>query len=248
MTTVAVILARIGSERLPGKVMRRVNGKPLLGHLLDRVGFCCGIDEIIVASSEKSENDVIASYCQSRGVTAFRGSEEDVLSRLDGALQSVQADTGVLVFGDGPLVDPRIIDNIIRIFRETEQYDFVSNDLSTSWPPGMEVEVFKARAIKDSNARCSDSKIREHATLYIRSHPERYLLHHVDALGTYRRPDLSFEIDEEADFVVIKKLLENFSQRTDFSLEDLIKFMDENPHLRELTANVERRWKQYRED
>ena len=246
MRTVAVILARIGSGRLPGKVMRSVDGKPLLGYLLDRVGLCRGIDEIIVASSEKTENDVIESYCQSRGVTVFRGSEEDVLSRLDGALQSVQADTGVLVFGDGPLIDPRIIENTIRIFRETEQYDFVGNDLTTSWPPGMEVEVFKARALEDSSTRCSDSKIREHATLYIRSHPERYLLHNVNAPRSYKRPDLSFEVDEEVDFVVIKKLLEHFTKRIDFSLKELIEFMDQNPYLRELTVNVERRWKEHR--
>ncbi len=246
MRTVVVIPARMGSGRLPGKVMRPVLGKPLLGHLLDRVKLCSGVDEVIVASSDRVENDVIESYCDFRGIVTFRGSEEDVLSRLVGALQSVQADTGVLVFGDGPLVDPRIIDQILTTHRETMQYDFIGNDLTTSWPPGMEVEVFQTKILEDSNARCKDSRIREHGTLYIRTHPELYVLHNVDAPKDCSRPDISFELDEEADFLVIKEILETFVDRTDVPLQELIGFMDKNPRLRELTANVERRWKQYR--
>ena len=116
MRTAVVIPARMGSGRLPGKVMRPVLGKPLLGHLLDRVKLCSEIDEIIVASSDRAENDVIESYCDFRGIVTFRGSEDDVLSRLLEALQMVHANVGVLLFGDGPLVDAKIVDKALSVF------------------------------------------------------------------------------------------------------------------------------------
>ena len=247
MRIVAVIPARMGSERLPGKVLLPVRGKPLLGHLIDRVRMCRGIDEVVVATSDKPENDAIENYCASRSILTFHGSEDDVLSRLDGVMRLMHADTGVLLFGDGPLIDPRIIDDCINVFCDAGEYDLVSNDLKTNWPPGMEVEVFGAAAIEDANASCVDPAVREHGTLFIRTQPERYRLYNIDAPREYKRPDLSFEVDEEVDFLVIEKILMHFNQRPDFTLRELIDFMDKNPNLREMTANVERRWKQYRE-
>lgn len=247
MRIVAVIPVRMGSGRLPGKVLLSVRGKPLLGYLIDRVRLCSSIDEIVVATSDQAENDLVVNYCESIGISAFRGSEVDVLSRLDGAMRISHADTGVLLFGDGPLVDPEIIEDCIKLFRAKKDYDFVGNDLRTSWPPGMEVEVFRASAIEDSNSRCEDPVVREHGTLYIRTHPEQYRLENVSAPEKYRRPDLSFEVDEEADFQVIRQVLEHFYPRSDFSLAELIEFMDKRADLREMTAEVTRRWKQYRE-
>jgi len=237
----------MGSGRLPGKVLSLILGKPLLGHLLDRICLCPSIDDIVVATSDKSENDVIEKYCEVRGISTFRGSEDDVLSRLDGAIQWSRADKGVLLFGDGPLVDPQIIEELVNFSAANEEYDFVGNDLRTTWPPGMEVEVFNASAIKDANAHCTDFAVREHGTLHIRTHPERYKLHNIDASLEYRRPDLSFEVDEEVDFYVVEKILAHFEPRKEFSLREIIEFMDKNPHLGEMTAKVERRWTQYRE-
>ena len=247
MRIVAVIPARMGSGRLSGKVMLPILGKPLLGYLIDRVRLCRSIDEIVVATSETSENDVIEDYCNSQGIGSFRGAEDDVLSRLDGVMRLTHADTGVLLFGDGPLIDPKIIDDCVNVFCDAGEYDLVSNDLTTNWPPGMEVEVFGTDAITDANAFCLDPEVREHGTLYIRTQPERYRLYNIDAPHEYKRPDLSFEVDEAVDFHVIEKISTHFRYRTDFTLGELIEFMDNNPNLREMTANVERRWKRYRE-
>lgn len=247
MRIVAVIPARMGSGRLPGKVLLPVLGKPLLGHLIDRVRMCLSIDEVVVATSDKPENDAIENYCASRSILTFRGSEDDVLSRLDSVMQLMHADTGVMLFGDGPLIDPKIIDDCVTVFCDAGEYDLVGNDLRTNWPPGMEVEVFGAAAIEDANASCVDPAVREHGTLYIRTQPTRYRLYNIDAPSEYKRPDLSFEVDEEVDFFVIEKILMHFNQRPDFTLRELIDFMDKNPNLREMTANVERRWKRYRE-
>jgi spore coat polysaccharide biosynthesis protein SpsF (cytidylyltransferase family) len=248
MRTVAVIPARMDSERLPGKVMVQILGKPLLGHLLDRVCRCTSLDDVVVATSTNAENDVIESYCNERDVAVFRGSEEDVLDRVLQALVWCEAEVGVLVFGDGPLIDSAIIDQAVTFFHTHEEYNFVGNDLSTSWPPGMEIEVFRVSALADSALRCKDPVIREHGTLYMRQHPEIYNLYNLEATGTLRRPELSFEVDVAEDLEIIRAILTEFSRRSNVSLGEIIGFMDNHPELGARRRNVTRRWKKYREN
>ena len=247
MRTVAVIPARMGSGRLPGKVMTRLNGKPLLGYLLDRVEICKKIDSIVVAIPETIENDCIQDYCLNRSVQVFRGSEEDVLDRVFQSLLWARAELGTLIFSDGPLIDPQVIDGAVDVFNSMGEYDWVGNDLITTWPSGMETEVFRVTALADAALKCSDAEIREHSTLYIRKNPEKYKLYNLEAPKPYDRPDLSFEVDVYEDLYVVSALINQFSNYPTIRLEDLIRFMDDHPELRELTSKVERRWKKFRD-
>jgi len=226
--------------------MTRVMGKPLLGHLLDRLFYCQKFDDIVVATSIQEENDVIEQYCLKRGIVVYRGSEEDVLKRLLEALTRRKAEIGVLIFGDGPVITPEVIDHAVGIFQSKPEYDFVGNDLSSMWPAGMEVEVFKVSALADSAGRCQDPAIREHGTLFIRSHPEFYKLYEFDPSSITGRPDLSFEVDEEGDLVTIRAILSQFAGRADASLTEIITFMDTKPELTVATQNIKRRWKKHR--
>ena len=247
MRTVAVIPARMGSGRLPGKVMTRLNGKPLLGYLLDRVENCNKIDLIVVAIPETIENDCIQDYCLNRSVQVFRGSEEDVLDRVLQSLLWARAELGTLIFSDGPLIDPQVIDGAVDVFNSMGEYDWVGNDLITTWPSGMETEVFRVTALADAALRCSDAEIREHSTLYIRKNPEKYKLYNLEAPKPYDRPDLSFEVDVYEDLYVVSALINQFSNYPTIRLDDLIQFMDDHPELKELTSKVERRWKKFRD-
>ena len=246
--TVAVVPVRMTSSRLPGKVMAEVLGKPLLGHIIDRLECCNSLDDIVVATATDILNNPIEAYCRERGIPVFRGSEKDVLDRLLQALTWRDAQTGVLVFGDCPLIDPKIVEQLILLFESNDQLDFVSNDLCTTWPPGMEVEVFKASTLADSSQRCVDSEIREHGTLYIRKHPNIYRLHNVDAPPHLSRPDLSLEVDVSDDLTVIQAVMQAFDGRADVPLEQIIDYMDMNPELAASNRNVTRRWTQYRDD
>ena len=246
MRTVAVIPVRMNSERLPGKVMAPLQGQPLLGTLLSRVQRCSALDDVVIATSTTAENDCIEIYCNQKRVPVFRGSEEDVLGRLLQTLSWCKADVGVLIFGDGPLIDPQIISQAVSVFHANSGYDFVGNDLITTWPPGMEVEVFKVSALADAAQRCHDPQIREHGTLFIRQNPKIYQLYNLEAPTGMSRSDLSFEVDVMEDLQVVEALLREFSDDTDMSLEELIRFMDENPQLTAGTQKIERRWKKYR--
>lgn len=248
MNCVASIQVRLGSSRLPGKVMKEICGQPVIGHLLDRLERCRYLDDIGVATSELPENDLIYDYCLSRNMPCFRGSEEDVLSRLLGSLQSLNADIGVVVFGDCPLIDPVIVDEMISAFKEDSTLDFLGNDLKTTYPPGMDVEVFKTSTLKDSHQRATDPAIREHGTLFIRMNPSIYNLKNIEAPTGLNRPDILLGLDTVEDFELITAVLSFVSTSDNFSLKDIIEFLDRNPDIKNKNQQVHRRWKQYRSD
>ena len=247
MKVVASIQVRMGSGRLPGKVMKELGqGRPLLGYLLDRLRLASVLDQIVVATSTRAENDVIEEFCQSERIPCFRGSENDVLERTVGALMSQNADIGVEVFGDCPLIDPAIVDDIVTYFLENPEYDFVGNDLRTTYPPGMEVEVFSIGALKDSHRRVSDPAIREHGTLFIRQNPDIYRLINLDAPSDLSRPEMELEVDTVEDLQVIKAITEHFSARQDYSLSEIIQFMDSDKRLAMINQGIPRRWREAR--
>lgn len=246
MKIVAVVRVRMGSSRLPGKVLHPVLEKPLLGHLLDRLECCRRLDGIVIATSTRPENDPIEAFCRRRGVACFRGDEDDVLGRMAAAVAWAGAEVGVEVFGDCPLIDPAIVDDFVSFFLADGGWDFVGNDLVTTFPPGQEVEVFRAAALADAARRCGDPAIREHSTLFIRRHPDLYRVLNREAEGRLRRPDLELEVDDPEDLAVVEAVLARFEGRPDVGLAEIIGFLDAHPDIRDANTHVERRWKQFR--
>ena len=246
---VASIQVRMGSSRYPGKVMHKIAGKPLLGHLVSRIQKSKLLDDIIIATSVNQENDVIESYCEENSIACFRGEEDDVLERTLGALRKMNAKVGVEVYGDCPLIDPVIVDMIIENFLNDENdLDFVGNNLKTTFPPGMEVEVFKVSALEDAAGKVADPAIREHGTLYIRQNPSIFKVKNVEAPVKWHRPELELEVDTEEDIYVVSQIFEYFRalNNENFGIDDIIEFMDGNPDLKKINFGVPRRWKETR--
>lgn len=249
MKIIASIQVRMGSSRFPGKAMHPVAGKPLLGHLIDRLLLAKRLDGIIIATTTRSENDVIEAYCLDQCVPCFRGSEDDVLDRTLKALQSMDATVGVEVYGDCPLIDPAIVDDMIEIFlSDPADPDFVGNDIKTTYPPGMEVEVFKVSALADADRRIQDMSIREHGTLFIRQNPTIYRIRNVEAPPDYHLPEIELEIDTEEDLFIISAVIEYFNGRADFTLKEIIAFLNTRPDLVDSNRNIHRRWKEFRDE
>lgn len=251
MKVVATVQVRMGSSRLPGKAMMDLLGKPVLGRLLERAERARSLDEVVVATSLNKRDDIIQEYCWESNILCFRGSENDVLGRILGALKSRSADIGVELFGDCPLIDPKIIDQHVSFFMDNlGKYDFVGNDLKSTYPPGTEVEVYSVEALEDAANRTKDPEVREHGTLFIRQHPEIYRLHNIEAPDELRYPEMEIELDTEEDFQVIEAIFRHFLDRgkPDFNTYDVVEFMLNNPHIQGINQRVERQWKQYRKD
>jgi len=246
---IASVQVRMGSSRLPGKAMTQIKGKPLLGHLISRLKRSEYLDDIVVATSINSENDIIESYCFENQISCYRGAEEDVLGRTLDALNFMEATLGVEVFGDCPLIDPKVVDFVIeKYLSDNDKPDFVGNDLNTTFPPGMEVEVFKVCALEKANKLCKDIAIREHGTLFIRQNPSIFKVKNINAPKKWNRPELEMEVDTKEDLYVIEKIIDYFESQNNihYGIEDIIHLLDENASLKAVNANVPRRWKNLR--
>lgn len=245
MRTVCAVAVRMGSARLPGKTLINVNGEPLLGHLLKRLNICRRLDHIVIATTCLSEDDVIETYCRENSVTCFRGSPTDVLGRLTSAYEDAQATVGVVVYGDGPLIDPTIIDHAIQLFECSGVADFIGNDLKTTFPAGMEVEVFRIDSLVRSEILCTNDAIREHGTLFLRQNTDIFRVDNFEAFGNLRRPDLSLEVDTSEDLTVCDRIVSHLNAISSYSLTDIIDFVDAQD-LSKLNQHIQRRWKEYR--
>lgn len=176
------------SERLPGKVLADICGRPALAHVIERVGRARRLDETIVATTTNAADGPINDLCGSLGIRTFRGDEVDVLGRYQGAAQFCDADVTVRITGDCPMADPSVIDEMIAIFEEGV-WDYVSNCNRRTYPDGLDAEVFSRSVLEDAATRAAHPFLREHVTPYIRGSRPEY------GSGAYRIHQLVLDAD-----------------------------------------------------
>lgn len=238
----AIIEARMGSTRLPGKTMLPILGKPSIELLIERLRLARKIDTIILATTTNSEDDVIESFCKKNKVICFRGSSSDVLGRVYNAAKKYNTDVVVEVTGDCPLLDPWLIDKCIDMFLKSD-YDYLSNFIKQSYPPGIDVQIFSFRVLEEINKLVKAEKFREHVTLYILKHPEKYRMHNVPAPPEFFYPDWHLELDEQKDYELIEKIYEAlYFNNPHFTTMDIINLLKANPDWLKINADVNRVW------
>lgn len=216
MSIICIVQARMGSERLPGKVMREINGKPMISYTLNSLRKSRYVDNIILATSTLSINDSLAEYAKANGFEVFRGSEDNVLERFKRAADKYKGDIIIRVTGDCPLINPVILDNVITKFLMYD-YDYVRLDVPDSFQRGYDTEVFSKAALdKVYNIVCSEDKInddtyqafREHVTYYIYDHQDEFKVGYVNGEGKYfENRNVNLSVDTIEDFERVKKVL-----------------------------------------
>ncbi len=237
----AIIQARMGSTRLQGKVMKNLQGKTVLEHVIERVKQSKLIDEIIIATTTNGRDTVIEDEALRCGVKVFRGSEEDVLSRYYYAAKEYDLDVIVRITSDCPLIDPKIVDEIIEIYKENN-FDIVTNagnDLANrTFPRGLDAEAFSFNFLEKAHNNATEKYQREHVTPYIyeTSNNIYYYKNQTD-YSKYR-----WTLDTEEDFELIKEIYNNLYQGShDFYLNDIIKLLEKMPELYEINAHIEQK-------
>ena len=167
MKTVAIVQARLGSTRLPDKVLKPVGGRPMIALLLARLARCRELDQIVVATADDARNQPLADQVAALGYACFRGSEHDVLERFVGAARMAQADAVVRITGDCPLMDPALVDEAVRRFRSSA-VDYLSYVAPATFPDGLDIEVFSSAALLRASQETDRAFDREHVTPYLR--------------------------------------------------------------------------------
>ena len=233
-----IIQARMGSQRLPGKVMNKVKNKPILHHMLKQVKKSKLHDLIVIATSLKKENEIIRNFCKKNKIKCYSGSENNLVNRYYLAAKKYNINIIVRLTADCPLIDPEIIDQGINKFL-TDKYDFVANTsppFKKSYPDGVDVEVFSFQLIKRVNFECKNKKDLEHVTPYIWRKKKRFNLFRFELkqnLSKYR-----FTLDYKEDFILIKQILINlYKKQKKITMKNVVNFIKQNKDIYLLNNN-----------
>ena len=252
MKIAASIQARVGSTRLPGKVLKEINGKPMLLRQVERLRRSRLLDEIIVATTTNPDDDKIVELCINNNIAYYRGSENDVLDRVSSMIKDKNIDIHVECFGDSPLTDPHIVDEVIGYYYKNQaDIDFVSNSLKTTYPPGQEVLVYRGSCLINANKLIAkDDPLREHVSINITQYPNEYRLKNLEAPSYYNYPNIYLEVDTAEDFEVISSIFTYFDDKgvEHFSLSEILEFLSKNNELVNINNQVDRRWKEFRKN
>ena len=227
MSVVAIIQARLGSKRLPGKVLKKIIDKPLIELLLMRLSKSTELDSIIVATSIESEDDELQYFVESLGFRCTRGSTKDVLSRYFDASKSIKADTIVRITGDCPLVDSCLVDKFIQAFHQSN-VDYLSNVNPYTFPDGLDIEVMSFNSLNIANKNAISELDREHVTPFIRNSKLFKIknISHVEDLS-----DIRLTVDESDDLVVITNIFKHFSPNIFFNWQQILELKYSHPNL-----------------
>jgi len=241
MKVIASIEARTGSKRLPNKVMKLILGKPMLELMIERVKRATKIDEIIIATSDKKDDDVIEELAAKLGVKCFRGSEDDVLDRVLKAAKSINGDLIVELWGDTVLIDPEIIDAAVEYYLDNN-YDCVGTCLDKKFPWGESLLVFSTKVLDEVSKLTQDPVDRENVSTYIYQNPDRYKTGHLPCPPEIKRPELRLVVDELPDFELMEKIFKHFYlTKPDFNTKDIIDYLDNNPEMAKMNKDVKQR-------
>jgi spore coat polysaccharide biosynthesis protein SpsF len=236
---IASIEARMGSSRLPGKVLADVNGKPALSRLLNRLRCCELLDGIVLATSTDPKDDAVVSWAQSEGIHYHRGSEDDVLLRVVQAQQKMNSDVVVEVCGDMMLLDYELIDLGIRTFEEND-CDVVTTTCKPSYPVGADVLVFGLKDLIWVQENIFEPQIREHVSLYFFQHPEKYRIINLIAPKRFRAPDKRFVLDYPEDLEFIRAVYRRLEPEygDSFGIAEILELLKKEPELAGINRHI----------
>ena len=239
MDIVAIIQARMGSTRLPGKVLKEIGNKTMLGHVVTRTQQAEMIDQIVVATTTKPDDEAIVSTASELGVPAFRGSEPDVLDRYYRAAKQYEVGTVVRITADCPLTDPDVTDRALRTFKK-QKPDYASTHLKRrTYPRGVGAEVMTFEALKEAWEKADESYEREHVTPYIYQHPDQFQLYHISSShGDYSH--LRFTVDTSHDLAFVRGV-HNRLDNEFASWVEVIDLLEKNPNMIKINQHVEQK-------
>lgn len=235
MKTVAIIQARLGSTRLPGKVLLPLAGRPMLAHVIERTRRAQRVDEVLVATTTNTGDAPLVAFCREVGCAVFRGSEPDVLDRYFQAAQNHAATTIVRITSDCPLIDPGVIDAVLTKLAETGA-DYASNIApDRTFPRGLDTEAFPFTTLERFWKEASEPAEREHVTAHIYRHPERFRLAsvaHAQDESAHR-----WTVDTAEDYALAERIFAHLGDRH-FSWQEALAAVEAHPEWTELNAHI----------
>ena len=238
---VAIVQARMGSERLPGKVLMDIVGKPMLWHVINRIKHSKYINKIIIATTTNKDDDQIEDFCKTYNIDFYRGSEDDVLDRYYQTAELRNADIIVRITSDCPLIDSEVIDKVICSYlKNKNNFNGSSNTIKRTYPSGLDTEVISFGTLERVWNDAKKDYQREHVTIYIYEHARQFKLYSVENdkdLSHYR-----WTVDEKKDLKFVREIYKLLYRGENiFLMKDILSLLKIKPHLREINQDVEQK-------
>lgn len=239
MSVTLIMQTRMGSTRLPGKVMKELAGHPVVWHDLERLQAAKRVDRIVVATTTNPEDDVLERFCRAGGVDCFRGSGEDVLARYHGAAERFGGDVLVRVTSDCPLIDPAIVDLVID---GLGQHDYVTNVFDRNFPRGMDAEVFTRASLDRAFREATKTFDREHVTPYIREQTKLFQTANVTMPAAYHFPQFRLTLDTPEDYRLFQAIYGEFYQPGALiDVPTVLRWLVDHPEIAALNGDVKQK-------
>ncbi len=236
MKIVAIVQARMGSTRLPGKVMREILGKRMLWHVINRLKRAKLINKTIIATTDKESDKPILKLDAEMEIDSFAGSEEDVLDRYYQAATRFSVDIIVRVTADCPLIDPNVVDKVIQRYLRGD-CDYAANILRRTYPDGLDVEVFSYVALKKAWNEANWASEREHVTPYIWKNPDSFRLANVE--NSVHLSHLRWVVDEEADLEFVRQVYKHlYKEGQIFYMNEVLELLRKYPDLKQINQGI----------
>ena len=233
--TSIIIQARTGSHRLPKKVLASIEKKPMIWHVINRLKKVNGIDQIILATTKNKEDEKLIQIANNCDIEIFQGKANNVLDRYYNCSIKFNADPIIRITADCPLIDYEVINKMLQIFK-LNKFDYICNNLPSTFPDGLDVEIFSFKSLKKSFEKAKLKSEREHVTPFIRKNKNNFKIYNYK-----NKKDLSkyrFTVDEKEDLKFIRKIFTKFQPQTNIVLNDILKVLDENPELLKINNKI----------
>jgi spore coat polysaccharide biosynthesis protein SpsF (cytidylyltransferase family) len=229
-----IIQARMGSTRLPGKVMKRIDDEnPVLYYVLKQLQSSTLLEKMIVATTILDEDDMIENYVKNMGIDVFRGNTNDVLDRYFQCAKKFSIDVIIRITADNPLIDPTIVDDMIKKFM-SNSYDYLTNAHVRTFPYGTEVEIFSCKALKKAWKNAKKLSEKEHVTPYFHNNPDQFKIFNVE--NFMDTSNFRWTIDRQNDLILVKLIASKIKKRP-ILMTDILELFSREPNLFKINKN-----------
>jgi spore coat polysaccharide biosynthesis protein SpsF (cytidylyltransferase family) len=232
-----MIQARTGSKRFPRKVLAKIKNKPMIWHVINRAKKVSNVQQIILVTTKRKEDKILLGLAERLRVKAFAGHTYDVLARYYNCASKFNADPIIRITGDCPLIDPTIINKMLKFYLEND-YDYVCNIMNPTYPDGLDVEIFSFNVLEKINKLSKMKSEREHVTPFIRKNLQKF------RTFNYKNDmDLSnfrWTVDEKKDLKFVSKIYSKFGSKLVFTMKEILQVLLENPEISEINKGIVR--------
>jgi len=232
-----MIQARIGSRRFPKKVLAKIENKPMIWHVIERMKVIRGVKQIILVSTKNSEDKILHKIAKNCNIKSFKGKTSDVLNRYYMCAIEFEADPIIRITGDCPLIDPTIVKKMLEVYMKNN-YDYVTNTFPPTFPDGLDVEIFSFKTLEKMANYAKLPSEKEHVTSYIRNHPNEFNIFNYENISDLSK--LRWTVDEKQDIMFVRAIYKKMKPKIIFSMQNIMKIISKYPNITKINKGISR--------